>query len=169
MPASKSAGRDDIHTLYVTHGGWLKGWLRHKLGNAFDAADLAHDTFVNVIKAGQPAEIREPRSFLATIANRLVVDRHRRHLIERAFLDALALMPEALAPSAEARYLALEALREIDAALDGLPLRVKQAFLLCHIEELSYAEIAARLKVSTSSVKQYLTRANGHCLFRLAA
>jgi RNA polymerase sigma-70 factor (ECF subfamily) len=72
-----------------------------------------------------------------------------------------------MAPSPEAFALSLEALKQVDDALDGLPPKVREAFLLAHIEELSYTEIAARLAVSTSSVKQYLTRANRQCLFAI--
>jgi RNA polymerase sigma-70 factor (ECF subfamily) len=169
MSALDTAAEQEMHTLYTSHHGWLQGWLRGRLGNAFDAADLAQDTFLSIIKAGSVADIREPRPFLATIANRLMAHRHRRHLIETSYLDALACLPEALAPSPEERLLVLETLQEIDSALDGLPTRVKQAFLLAHLEELTYAEIAQRLKVSASSVKQYLARANAHCFFRLAA
>ncbi len=32
-------------TLYTDHHGWLQGWLRKKLGDVHQAADLAHDTF----------------------------------------------------------------------------------------------------------------------------
>jgi len=74
-----------------------------------------------------------------------------------------------VAPAPEARLLALEALQEIDAALDGLPDPVRTAFLLAQLEGLSYAEIAARLNVSASSVKQYLTRANRQVFFSLPA
>ncbi|WP_312409520.1 sigma factor-like helix-turn-helix DNA-binding protein [Comamonas sp.] len=45
---------------------------------------------------------------------------------------------------------------------------VGKAFLLAHLAGLSYAEIAGRLAVSTSSVKQYLARANRECLFAIA-
>jgi DNA-directed RNA polymerase specialized sigma24 family protein len=34
-----------IRILYTDHHGWLYGWLRRKLGNVCDVADLAHDTF----------------------------------------------------------------------------------------------------------------------------
>ena len=40
---------------------------------------------------------------------------------------------------------------------------------LAQLEGLSYAEIAARLNVSASSVKQYLTRANRQVFFALPA
>jgi len=50
-----------------------------------------------------------------------------------------------------------------------LPAPVRTAFLLAQLEGLSYAEIAARLNVSASSVKQYLTRANRQVFFSLPA
>lgn len=157
-----------VEDLYSKHHGWLEGWLRRKMGDAFIAADLAQDTFVSVIVAGTASQIQAPRPFLATIARRLVAHHYRRRALEEAYLEELAALPEAMTPSSEVRYLALEALRELDRALDGLPPQVKEAFLLVHVEHLSYADIATRLKVSSSSVKQYLTRAHRHCLFALA-
>lgn len=168
MPAADLSAQHDLHTLYSDHHGWLFGWLRKKLGNSFDAADLAQDTFVSVMTSGATQTIREPGPFLVTVARRLVAHRHRRHLLETSYLEMLAALPEELAPSPEARLLALEALQQIDRVLDGLPPKVKEAFLLAHLEELSYAQIAERLDVSASSVKQYLTRANRQCLFALA-
>jgi len=169
MAAADFSQQQQLHALYSNHHGWLQGWLRHKLGNAFDAADLAQDTFVSVLTGGAAPQIREARPFLATIARRLVAHRYRRQVLEEAYLAALACLPPAVAPAPEERLLALEALQEIDAALDGLPFPVRTAFLLAQLEGLSYAEIAARLDVSASSVKQYLTRANRHVFFALPA
>lgn len=157
-----------VEALYSNHHSWLYGWLRRRLGDSFAAADLAQDTFISVITAGSAGQIEAPRPFLATVARRLIAHRHRRQLLEDSYLETLAALPEEMAPSPEESYLALEALRQVDQALDGLPPQVKEAFLLAHLEGLSYAEIAERLSVSTSSVKQYLTRANRHCLFMLA-
>lgn len=167
MAAADFAQQQELHALYSSHHGWLQGWLRHKLGNAGEAADLAQDTFVSVLTSGTAPQIREARPFLATIARRLVAHRYRRQVLEDAYLAALACLPQAVAPAPEERLLALEALQEIDAALDGLPLPVRTAFLLAQLDGLSYAEIAERLNVSASSVKQYLTRANRHVFFAL--
>lgn len=157
-----------IHTLYIDHHGWLKGWLRRRLDCSEDAADFAQDAFVSVLRTGIAPDIREPRSFLATIAGRLILQRHRRQKLEQAYLEALAALPEACAPSPERHLLALEALQELDCALAGLPEPVRSAFLLAHLQDMSYAQIAERLGVSLSSVKQYLTRANRQCFFALA-
>lgn len=80
----------DIVLLYSDHHGWLVGWLRRRLGNPCDAADLAHDTFVRV--PGKPQAlhgVREPRAWLSTIAHGLVVDHTRRAALKRACLDAI--------------------------------------------------------------------------------
>jgi RNA polymerase sigma factor (sigma-70 family) len=169
VPASYHDSSEELDTLYRQHHGWLEGWLRRKLNDAFAAADLAQDTFVSIIHSGQASEIREPRPFLATIARRLIAHRHRRQRLEEAYLEVLASLPEAVYPAPEEQLQALETLRQIDSALDGLPAQVKEAFLLAHLEELSYAEIAERLGVSSSSVKQYLMRANRQYLFALVS
>ena len=39
----------DAAALYSDHHGWLQRWLKFRLNNAYDAADLAHDTFVRVL------------------------------------------------------------------------------------------------------------------------
>ncbi|MCP2821025.1 RNA polymerase subunit sigma-24, partial [Salmonella enterica subsp. enterica serovar Typhimurium] len=33
----------EAEDLYRGHHGWLQGWLRRKLGDAMDAADIAQD------------------------------------------------------------------------------------------------------------------------------
>jgi DNA-directed RNA polymerase specialized sigma subunit, sigma24 homolog len=112
--------------------------------------------------------IRDPRSFLCTIAKRVMVDLFRRNALEKAYLEMLALMPETLAPSPEERESQLETLQLIDAMLDGLSDKTREAFLLSQLEGLTYSDIAQKLGVSTSSVKKYVARAVEHCLlFRL--
>ena len=39
MPADDLSLRCAVTDLYTHHHGWLQGWLRQRLGNAFDAAD----------------------------------------------------------------------------------------------------------------------------------
>lgn len=157
-----------FNTLYQTHHRWLHHWLQHKLGSSCDADDLAQDTFVRVLLGGSAQDIREPKSFLCTVARRVMVDFFRRNALERAWLEMLEQLPEAQVPSPELQHELLETLQEIDAMLDGLGAKVRQAFLLSQLEGLTYAQIAGQLNVSVSSVKKYMARATEHCLlFRL--
>lgn len=148
-----------VQALYSDHYGWLKGWLQRKLGCSAQAADLTHDTFERLLVSPQVEAIIEPRAFLTTVAKRVLANHFRRREIERAYLEALATLPEPQSPSPESRAIALETLVEIDLMLDGLPSAAKQVFLLAQVDGLPYAAIARELDISVSTVKRYMLKA----------
>lgn len=167
MSTAPSALNATVEGLYNAHHNWLTGWLRRRLGCPHNAADLAQDTFVKVLLARETPQLVEPRAFLTTIAKRVLCNHYRRQELERAYYQALAELPEAVAPSEEERAIILETLVELDQLLDGLPILVKRAFLLAQIDGLTHNEIAARLSISVATVKRHLTKAAMRCYFAL--
>lgn len=163
MAATEEPLRRDIHVLYCDHHGWLQGWLRGKLGCAHQAADLAQDTFVQVLSARHAVEIDEPRAYLTTIAKRVLFNFWRRRDLEQAYLEALAALPESSVPSLEEQALVFEALDVMDRALGRLPARVRQVFLLNQLQELTYREIAGRLGMPVITVRRYMKQAIRAC------
>lgn len=154
-----------IDALYSHHYGWLHAFLRRKLGNAFDAADLAHDAFVRLLVKPRDFDSQDgARAYLSTVAKGLCVDLWRRREIERAWVDALAVSARRVEPSAEHRAIVLETLFEIDAMLRRLPEKVRSAFLMAQVHDMTYPEIAAELGVSTRMVKRYMAHAMLHCV-----
>lgn len=165
MAASEFTLQQQIETLYSHHHGWLRRWLNRKLGDSHQAADLAHDTFMRLLARDEALSIQEPRAFLTTVAQRVLANHWRRQQLERAYLEALAQVPEALAPSEEERAILLETLYEIDRLLDGLPPPVRRAFLMTQLEGMNHGQVAAALGVSVTTVKRYLVRAASQCYF----
>ncbi|MBF8781581.1 sigma-70 family RNA polymerase sigma factor [Pseudomonas fulva] len=161
-PASLAS---DIHGLYRDHSQWLLGWLRRRLGDRERAADITQDTFVRLISSAMNRVPREPRSYLATVAKRLMIDQLRRHQLEQEYQEYLANEPQAQACSPEHRLIILETLMQLDAMLDGLGSKVRQAFFYVQLDGMSYAEVSARLQVSVSSVTKYMAKATEQCLF----
>lgn len=153
----------DVQSLYSDHHGWLHNWLRGRLGNAADAADLAQDTFLRVLLRPEHVELHTPRAFLRTVARGLVIDHWRRQELERAYLDSIAHLPEAQVPSAEDRHNILQLLENIARLLDGLRPKVRGAFLLAQCEGMPHARIAEELGVSVRSVERYIAEALFHC------
>lgn len=164
VPGSEGGSTLNVESLYSNHYRWLLGWLQRRMGNAFDAADLTHDTFERVLTRLDQVLLREPRAYLSTIAHGLVVNHWRRLEIERACLDTLALGANGLACSPEDTAIVLEALCELDALLDRLNPKARTAFLLAQLDGLTYADIAVRLAVSERMVKKYMAQAMLHCL-----
>jgi len=170
LPAPLSPSADNVTQLYREHHGWLSMWLRKKLGSSFDAADLAHDTFVRLMAGRRREETgAEPRALLTHIAKGLVADHWRRRAVEDAYLAAVAHVPEAEAPSPEARALILETLHAIDAALRSLPVRTREVFLLSQFDGMGYDKIARKLRVSLSTVKRHMQAAFAACLIAYQA
>lgn len=161
---AKASDQDEMHRLYCDHNRWLHGWLRVRLGDSDRAADIAQDVFVRLLIGAVSHPLREPRSYLATVAKRVMVDHFRRRTLEQNYLKALASQPVLYECSAEERVLMLEALLLIDAMFDGLDRKAREAFLLAQFDGLSYIEIARRLRVSVSSVTKYIAKATEQCL-----
>ena len=156
-----------VEVLYNDHHHWLTGWLRRKLGCPQNAADLAQDTFMRLLTARETPAPGEPRAFLTVVAKRVLFNHYRRQDLERAYLQALADLPEQVAPSEEERAIILQTLMELDQLLDGLPSPVKRAFLLAQVDGLGYAEIGAQLGISIATVKRHLSKAALRCYFAL--
>lgn len=153
-----------LHRLYSEHNGWLNNWLRVRLGNTADAADLAQDTFVRVMTARTAGPIREPRGYLSAIARSLLIDKSRRRTIEHAYLQALALRPEPVEVSPEVRLSIIQMLVAIDTLLDELGSRTRDIFLAVQLEGLNYNAAAERFGVSVTTIKNHLIRAMTRCL-----
>lgn len=159
--------QSSVITLYQEHHGWLQHWLRGKLGCSQSAADLAQDTFVRLLRRkqdGVSGGVEEPRAYLRVIANGLVVDYYRRRSLERAYLEALAQLPQPEVVSPLERETLLETLDQIDTMLDQLPERVRRVFLMSQLDGAPYADIALVLGVSTRTVKRDMKYAFTRCL-----
>lgn len=169
-PPDSSLPADTVTTLYRDHHGWLSIWLRKKLGNSFDAADLAHDTFVRLMTGrAKDGAGPEPRALLTHIAKGLVVDHWRRRALEDAYLAVISQLPTPDVPSPEVRALILETLHAIDASLRTLPAKTRDIFLLSQFDGMAYAEIATRQRVSLATVKRHMQKALTACLIAYQA
>lgn len=153
-----------LANLYHDNHAWLRGWLSRQVRCPQDAADLAQDTFLRAFDAQQLERLEQPRAYLSTVARRLLCSLWRRRKLEQAYLDQLADMPQGYAPSAEDIALVREAIETIDHALQGLPSRVRRAFLLSRLESMPQQAIATLLGVSLATVERDLRRAYLHCL-----
>ncbi|WP_255592513.1 sigma-70 family RNA polymerase sigma factor [Bordetella sp. BOR01] len=161
-----------IDTLYTDHHAWLRAWLQRRLGNAADAADLAHEAFLRLIlkpaSRGFNSKI-EARAYLRTMAQGMCVNLWRRREIEQAWLDTLAAQPQGFAPSAERQATVLQALQEIAELLMGLPGKAAQAFLMSAVCGMTAAEVGSELGVSSRMVRKYVAQAMLRCMQAHAA
>lgn len=141
--------------MYREHHAWLFSLLRrHVGGQQADAWDLVQDTFERLLRQTYIEQRDRSRGYLAKIARRLLIDRHRRCQIEAAYLEALAQQAEPLSPSPEMLAQATQQLLAVCGVLDRMPERMRQVFLLARMEGLAYETIARQLSITVNRVQK---------------
>jgi RNA polymerase sigma-70 factor (ECF subfamily) len=139
--------------------------------NRDEALDLVQDAMFGFVRhyAAKPAT-EWPPLFYRVLDSRLN-DWHRRRQVRNRWLsvftrdpqddetDEIAQAPDPNDPGPLLRLAGGEAARELDTALQRLPLRQRQAFLLRIWEGLDVAGTANAMRCSEGSVKTHLSRA----------
>ncbi|OSM94862.1 MULTISPECIES: sigma-70 family RNA polymerase sigma factor [Lonsdalea] len=155
----------DFCQLYQHHHGWLQNLLRKRLGNRCDASDLAQDVFLQLLITPREFDSHHgTRAYLSVMAQGLCVDLWRRKALEQAWLASLQHHAADASLSAEQNAIVLETLFQVDGMLRHLPEKVRSAFVMSQIQGMTYAQIAAVLKVSERMVKKYMAQAMLHCI-----
>jgi RNA polymerase sigma-70 factor (ECF subfamily) len=146
--------------MYREHHAWLFALVRrHAGGHPADAWDLVQDTFERLLRQTYLEQRGWSRGYLATIARRLLIDRHRRRALEAAYLAALAQQPELFSPSPEMLAQVSQQLLAVCAVLDRMPPRMRRVFLLARLQGLPYEAIADRLKLTVNVVQKDMVHA----------
>ncbi|MFJ9990585.1 RNA polymerase sigma factor [Pseudomonas putida] len=167
MSSAHSPHAELVGSLYRDHRSWLLAWLQRSTACRQRAEDLSQDTFVRLLGREQLIAPREPRAFLVAVAKGLLFDHFRRAALEQAYLAELSLLPEAEQPSPETLHLILEDLKAIDRLLGKLSSKARTAFLYNRLDGMGHAEIAERLGVSVSRVRQYIAQGMRQCYVAL--
>ncbi len=136
------------------------GYATRVLGNRTEAEDVAQEAMLRlwqVAPAWRQDEAKVSTWLYRVVAN-LCTDRLRQGRRRRA--DALDEVPELSDPSpgAERALMARDRMAALQAGLDSLPERQRQAVVLRHIEGLNNPEIAVILEIGVEAVESLTAR-----------
>lgn len=149
--------------LYVATLAPLRRYLARLLGNHSDAQDIAHDAYARVYEAMNTKWPEYPEAYLFTTARRLALNQIKRRQIAPLHPDVdhakIIEFTPAENPAVERVVMAREEWFRLEQAIARLPQGCRQVLLLRKIEQLSHAEIAARLGIAISTVEKQHARA----------
>jgi RNA polymerase sigma-70 factor, ECF subfamily len=146
--------------------GQVFGLCYRMLGQRQDAEDAAQETFVRVLKNLHRWDAtREFEPWLLAIAG----NRCRTALAARKRRPTAERTVELLADDAPDERAARQLAEEVHLALSVVRAEYRQAFLMFHDHELSYAEIANALEVPLGTVKTWVHRARRELIEALRA
>lgn len=143
----------------------LLRYLSHRTGNADDARDVAHDTWLRLadmdLRGEQPALCEaEARAYVFAMARNLVIDRQRhagvvaRHALAQAHADSGAGTAARHGPDAAEALMYRQAVDAVEAALAAVPERARQVFLRHRINGEGQGALAAEYGISRNMVER---------------
>jgi len=161
-----------LEELFQNHGPGLIRFLSRKMRSAEDAEDIAQNAFIRIQRVANSGELDNLKAYLYQTASNLAIDQLRREKLHNNYINQETtkhLAQDEAGPSMSDQCTpdrllsAQRQLKEIRKALDGLPIKCRQAFLLHRNKGLSYSEIAHEMGVSVSSVEKYILQSLKTC------
>ena len=157
----------DVAGLFREHNAALLRFTAAKLGSEQEAREVAQEAYVRLLQLDHPETISYLRAFLFKTASNLAMDRLR---ARRRTPPVYAATDEDFAAfhlSPERQYAGEQMIGVLRSALDELPAKCRQIFVLHRVEGLGRAQIASRMGLGERMVRLYMARALEHLRRRL--
>lgn len=153
-----------IYELFVKHAKEIGAFIRKRGSDEQDVDDIVQESFIRLAQYAQADSIQNPRAFLFRTAANISVDLHRHGKVRQlhAEPDAEVDLVADTTLSPDRYWESQDSLEQLTQWLEELPELQRHAFMLYCVEGCTIAEIAARLKLSRSSVERYTKAAMFH-------
>lgn len=160
MIALRDGSTAALEELMAVYWGPLVRWAARELGDEDLARDLIQETFVQVWqRRSRWASRGSPRAYLFCIMRNLLIDERRKRKVRSRWLLRSRRNEPRLPATPEDDLDAVRLWEAYQRALDKLPERRREAFLLVYIRGLSHAEVAEVMQVSPQTVANQIVSA----------
>jgi RNA polymerase sigma factor (sigma-70 family) len=159
-----------VGRLFAEHRAALNSFFLRRIRSKADAADLA-EVYVRMLRIRDLEAIRNPVSYLYTVANNLVkehavLDRRQASGIDIDEMPAHELL--GTLPAFDGDLDLTRRVARLGVVLQQLRPKCRAAVELRFTQGLSYREIALHLGVSPQMAKKYVAQGLCHCRRRMA-
>lgn len=158
----KAGHRLALNTLFTKYYASLCRFAFSFVRNTQESEELVKDVFYQLWKKREQLNIeRNVKSYLfASVCYACLAALQKQVVVFQRLEDVLEHPQENVTPENVSEHAELTAL--IEQAIDHLPERVRQVFVLSRFENLKYTEIAAVLELSEKTVESHITKALAH-------
>lgn len=160
--ASENDHPVDFAKLFREHNAALLRFTAAKLGSEQEAREVAQEAYVRLLQLDRPETIGYLRAFLFKTASNLAMDRLRARRRSPVFHTSADADVAAFDLSPERHCAGEQMVAVLKTALDELPAKCREIFVLHRVEGFSRAEIAIRTGLGERMVRLYMARALEH-------
>lgn len=145
-----------ISQSYIDFHTAIYNYIKNRINNTEDAADLAQDTYVRLLDYKAMLRQETVKSFIFTIARNLVIDYIRRHYRKQEVSANMYEFSKDYTESAENELFANDLLKLENGMMMTLPKQRKLIYYMDRFEEKSADEISQTLQISKRTVESHL-------------
>lgn len=157
--SSGSDARDaELRAWAREYGPALRRYFE-KRTTAADADDLVQEVFLAMHTRTAQSDVENVKGYLFRVAANVLSRRLGQVRPTHALYGALGRVSDADEITSERIVMGREALERVVTALEGLPARTAQAFLLHRFEEPTYAAVAKRMGISVKRAEKLIGQA----------
>ena len=154
--SSNDASREaELRAWAREYGPALRRYFE-KRTTATDAEDLVQEVFLAMHTRTAQSDVENVKGYLFRVAANVLSRRLGQARPSHALYGALGRVSDADEITSERIVMGREALERVVAALQGLPARTAQAFLLHRFEEPTYAAVAKRMGISPKRAEKLI-------------
>ena len=158
MENSESTCEEKVfQNLFMQHLDSLRNFLFYKSGDSGFAEDTAQESFIRLWKNCAKVPIEKAKSFLFTTANNLFLDEAKHKKVKLKFQQQVDKNPTSESPQFLMEQ--QEFKTQLEKAIDALPEKQREVFLMNRIDKMKYREIAEALNISQKAVEKRMHKA----------
>jgi len=168
-PAERQDHRTALAELAREHHRALVRFLTARMGSAEDAREVAQEAYAKVLALDLPDTVSFLAGYVWKTAGNLATDRKRQQATRSRLDERTQAGTEGHARSPEATVYAQQRLELLSKAMEELPARRREAFVLRVLQERSFQEVAQCMNIDERKAMLYVAKALKHCQDYLAA
>jgi RNA polymerase sigma factor (sigma-70 family) len=158
--SSPELGRSEaLAEISRNHYAALVRFLSLRTGSVHDAEEIVQEAFAKMLALDRRGTISFLAGYLWRIAVNLAIDRKRLQTLHESYTRTAMLRAETRDSSAESTAEARERLAIVERAIDNLPARCLEAFILHVLNGLTFDEVGREMGISGRMAQKHLARA----------
>jgi len=158
--------RDSSHSpliaAFIKHYEELVNHVRHRFGDRAFACDVVQDVGVQLLQRPPGEPVHTPLAFLRHLSIHRAIDRWRGDELHASRMEPTGVdVPDLRSDDIDGEQALSyrQTVQELERAIDALPARCREVFILHKLHDLSQEEVAAQLHISRNMVAKHMARA----------
>ncbi|RAJ02586.1 RNA polymerase sigma-70 factor (ECF subfamily) [Chitinophaga skermanii] len=148
-----------FNAIYARYSRPIYLYILSKLDTTDQAQDVLQDVFTSVWEKRKVRHVEALKAYLYQSVRHKIIDQYRKDATYRKYLQQLIEHFDAHPNIIMDQYDMKAKAQEVLEAINQLPGRMKEIFMLSRFENLSIDQIATKLDLSPQTVKNQITKA----------